>query len=91
METPTFKWRTRDGQVLSLEDMKSPHIENCIKMLQRHIDNRKPDAVSMGDSDAVCAAVDCENRSNDIAQEEYEEQIEILKGELQSRSLTPTE
>lgn len=32
-------WRTRDGTVLSIPDMDSKHILNCIRMLERNVGN----------------------------------------------------
>lgn len=28
-------WTTREGEVLFIDDMKTSHIENCIRMLER--------------------------------------------------------
>ena len=30
------KWETKDGKILSFEDMTTSHIENCIRMLTRN-------------------------------------------------------
>lgn len=29
------KWKTKDGSILNLTDMKSTHIQNCINMIER--------------------------------------------------------
>lgn len=32
-QTLTTKWKTRDGQILELKDMKKDHIINCLNMI----------------------------------------------------------
>ena len=36
MEASHGIWRTKDGQVLSVKEMQTSHIRNCINMLVRH-------------------------------------------------------
>lgn len=43
MEASKGIWRTKDGRVLSVEEMEVGHIKNCINMLERNnVPFRKP-------------------------------------------------
>lgn len=36
------RWKTRDGRVMYIYQMETTHIENCIKLLERRINECKP-------------------------------------------------
>jgi len=78
------KWTTQSGDEISVNDMETSHIENCIRYLQRKID--------IGDTIQVVGDVsgDAEDRWADEidATPELEEWIEVFRKELSQRQTT---
>lgn len=38
MSVLNYRWRTRDGKVLTFGEMEESHLKNCIKFMQRKVD-----------------------------------------------------
>lgn len=90
-----FKWLTRDGRSIALEDMTSDHLRNTIAMLNRNIEKRR-DNVSAGWSMLSMLqgemAIDCFESDLDQAMEEESEYsrhaeavINLMQAELRKR------
>lgn len=45
---PVFagEWRTRDGRILSIRDMTTEHITNCLRMLERALEQHQEAALT---------------------------------------------
>ena len=66
MDEPQYDWVTADGQKLRYSEMTTSHIRNCIKMLQRKLDERPLDyGADPSDSDGVYWALLSEERHNE--------------------------
>jgi histidine ammonia-lyase len=57
-------WITQKGERLAVKDMATKHIQNCIRMLNKHLENKPEYAVYTGNSEYAEQAVEQENNIN---------------------------
>ena len=80
-------WITQTGEKLKVKEMTTQHIENCIRMLQKHIATKPERGYYMGISDYGEEWVEMENRQNDEKEEMFISWINSFKRELKRRTL----
>ena len=85
MEMPKNYWITKDGKEINFMDMETSHIKNCIKILQRKLDDRPPYIPYVGDSDIANDWVESDERHNEEIAEEISVTIEHFEKELKRR------
>ncbi len=86
LDQPDYDWVTASGQKLKYSEMGTTHIQNCIKMLERQLSERPPEANADGDdSDGAYWAKISEDRHNERMANSLEKTIKELKQELENR------
>src|ERR1035437_4248960 len=85
LSKPMKYWITQTGEKLKVKEMTTQHIENCIRMLQRHIATKPEPSYYMGISDYGEEWVEMENRQNDEQEEMFISWINSFKRELKKR------
>lgn len=86
LDQPDYDWVTSSGQKLKYSEMEESHIKNCIKMMQRQLEARPPEAnADSGDSDGAYWAKVSEDRHNERLANSIERTISELTNELERR------
>ena len=86
LDEPDYDWVTADGQKLKYSEMETSHIKNCIKMLERQLEARPPEAnADNSDSDGAYWAKVSEDRHNEELANSIEKTISELNRELSNR------
>lgn len=80
-------WITQSGQKLRVVDMETSHIKNCIRMLEKKLEDDPGEQYYTGDSDYAEDAVEQENRANREIREKIDEALSSFKEELRYRKM----
>ena len=78
-------WHMKNGRSIAVEDMEISHIKNCLKMLNKRLEEDPGDQVYMGDSELAEEAVESENRLNQETRENIHRWIDHFEDELKRR------
>lgn len=92
----TATWTTREGKELKISEMETSHIQNCIKMLERLLDQNPnypigPEPQDLGMSEVAQDTYEMEVRHNNELEEEIITKLGQLKNELERRTPSPSE
>jgi len=78
-------WKDQNGKVWGVWEMETSHIENCIKMVERKLEERPEEQVYIGDGDTAGSWVEQENEHNREIADKLEEILYCFNKELRER------
>ena len=76
------KWKTKDGSIVSISSMGTPHIRNCITVLEKKQPKPKKHPSSLEDCLEIAYAIEQFYEERDMYIEAFEDELDF-RGRMQ--------